>query len=470
MKPSRARILRLSQLFLVIASSALAIGFLRFHLKTHTQTFVHDFEQQSFVELSRGETLTLARKLAALTKTEQFECVVGKKAGLVFFEERKGECNESFFRARGQIVEANNDITVEFYIRPQSQILVGLAIFFLLQAALAALVFFSQREMFFQQHRFQLDLAALARQVGHDIRSPLAALLMLEKEGMSSEAQARMRKDALSRLKNLVASLLGEKAEETKEPLGKWLGPLVEEKQIEFKDTQVSIGAVWSMELKAVVLPGNAYMWRRVVSNIINNAVEACRAGSGSVAIEVERCAEGFALAIIDNGSGIPAHLMSQIGQRGFTFGKQGGSGLGLFGAKEFVESLGGQLQVVSRTSGGTKIRLVVPPQAQTVVLIEDDTKLAELWMSSGEKRGVSVKHFASPDSFIRVKALFRRDTPIYLDLNFPPETKTDPVELGKTLRGEGYSEIFLCSGMSRQELAKYRWAKGVCGKEPPWL
>lgn len=462
--------LRTAQLLLVIASSLLVVGFLHFQLSSFTKSFIQDFQGQSFIEIGRGDSSLLARKLAALTKPEHFECVVARKSGLVFFEEKKGDCVESFFRARGEIKDTNSDISIEFYIRPQSEILWGLCIFFLLQAALAILVFLSQKEMFFQQHRFQFDLAALARQVAHDIRSPLAALWMLDREAeIIQGSHERLRRDALGRLKNLVSSLLGEDESETKEPIGDWLGALVEEKQIEYKESKISIGAVWSKDLKSVVLPGDSYMWRRVVSNLVNNAVEACKSDTGSVAIEAERCAEGISLSILDNGGGIPASVMSKIGQRGFTFGKEGGFGLGVFGAKEFVESLGGQLQIVSQSSGGTKMRLVVPPVAQEIVLIEDDVKLAELWKISAEKRGILVRHFVKPEEFLESKSSVKCDTPIYLDLDFP-ESSVNPIEFGQSLREEGYSEIFLCSGRDRRELAKIRWAKGVCGKEPPWL
>jgi hypothetical protein len=210
-------------------------------------------------------------------------------------------------------------------------------------------------------------------------------------------------------------------------------------------------------------------MWRRVISNLVNNAVEACQGKNGSVAIEAERCAEGFSLAILDNGKGIPAAIMGKMGQRGFTFEKEGGLGLGVFGAKEFVESLGGQLVISSQATGGTKVNLIVPPVAQSIVLIEDDTKLAELWKISGGKRNIEVRHFSSPEAFNAEKASIPRGTPIYLDLHFP-NSQVDPVAFGEALRKEGYSEIFLCSGQDRRELAKTRWAKGVCGKEPPWL
>ncbi|MGZ6469391.1 MAG: sensor histidine kinase [Bdellovibrionota bacterium] len=389
---------------------------------------------------------------------------------MIFFEERKSDCVEGYFSVRNEIFEPNSDIKIEFFLAPQEEMKWGLAVFFLLQAALASLVFISQRQMFFQQHQFQFDLAAMARQVAHDIRSPLAALSMLDKEGQQITANhEKLRKDALGRLRNLVTSLLGEEQEDVNEPIGDWIGSLVEEKQIEFKDNHVTIGAVWSTDIKSVVLPGDSYMWRRVVSNLINNAVEACKGEQGSVAIEAERCAEGISLAILDNGGGIPPEVMGKLGQRGFTYGKEGGFGLGVFGAKEFVESLGGQLQIVSQTTGGTKVRMVVPPIAQTIVLIEDDVKLAELWKITAEKRGIQVRHFPSPESFLQEKASVTRDTPIYLDLSFH-DTKLDPVGFGQALRQEGYAELFVCSGQDRRELAKIRWAKGICGKEPPWL
>jgi signal transduction histidine kinase len=464
--PAKSRVLRVAQLLLVMASCAMAMGFVRHQLSASSVFYAREFEQQIHGELGRGDTEALARKLSAFANSSQFDCVLAKKGGAAFFEKKSGDCYETFFRARGEIADINSGIAIEFYLRPQSEVLWGLAVFFLVQALLGALISLSRRQARVLERRFENELAAFARQVAHDIRSPLAAL---EVEEGIVESQERLKQDAVGRLNNLVTTLLGEPTKEARENLGEWLGPLVEEKQIELKDSNVTIGALWSTDLKSVVLPGDPYMWRRVLSNLLNNAVEACKPGSGSVSIEVERCAEGFSVGISDNGAGIPADVMAQIGQRGFTYGKEGGLGLGVFGAKEFVESLGGQIQIVSRTGGGTKVRLVVPPVAQTVVLIEDDTKLADLWKLSGEKRGIEVRHFAAPEAFLQEKSAFGFQVPIYLDLNFPG-TALDPAGFGKSLREEGFSEIFLCAGKDQRELAKYRWAKGICGKEPPWL
>src|SRR5687768_231600 len=107
-----ARSLRAAQLLIVIFSTMLAVAYVYFQLQSYTKSFVRDFEEQSFIELGRGETLSLARRLGALTKIDQFQCVIGTKAGTVFFEERKGECASSFFSSHRKVEERNNKIEI----------------------------------------------------------------------------------------------------------------------------------------------------------------------------------------------------------------------------------------------------------------------------------------------------------------------------------------------------------------------
>lgn len=447
----------------------MGLGFLRFHLTTQVQGFVRDFGQQSFIELNRGETFTLARKLEALTKPEQFECVMAKKAGITFFEEKKGKCEAGFLRERGLVSEPNSEIQIEFFLSPQKEFIWGLLAFLMLQLGLAAVMVYSQRRSFFLQHKMQLELAALARQVGHDIRSPLAVLKSLGsgEEGLSGAAA--IRKNALVRLQNLASHLLGDSKHEGREPAGEWLPALIEEKSVEFRGSLVEIFIVWEEEsLKGRYL-GDSFVLRRALSNLINNSAEA---GAKRVEIRIsENLLDGkCVISVGDDGKGMAPEILAKVGRKNFTWGKTRGVGLGVHGSRQFVEFLGGTLTVNSTLGKGTQVVILLPSEkvVSVAVLIEDDEALAALWKVVAAKRGIDLFHFKSPEEFEAKKNGVPLSARIYLDLHFE-NSRANPERFGERLAAEGY-EVFLCSGRAKLELSHFPWAKGISSKEPPWL
>ena len=58
----------------------------------------------------------------------------------------------------------------------------------------------------------------------------------------------------------------------------------------------------------------------------------------GSVRVSVHREGLQAVILIVDSGAGMPAEAMRRLGQRGATFNKEGGSGLGLYQVKETLE------------------------------------------------------------------------------------------------------------------------------------
>jgi signal transduction histidine kinase/DNA-binding LacI/PurR family transcriptional regulator len=88
----------------------------------------------------------------------------------------------------------------------------------------------------------------------------------------------------------------------------------------------------------------------QIVTNLVNNAVEACPRGAGRVAVSLRPEGEGRAvLKVADNGSGIAPENLSKIFDPMFTtkpFGE--GTGLGLSIVHELVEKFKGRLEVES--------------------------------------------------------------------------------------------------------------------------
>ena len=101
----------------------------------------------------------------------------------------------------------------------------------------------------------------------------------------------------------------------------------------------------------------------RALSNVVLNAVEACR-GGGGIAVDVQRVnhngAGAVELAVRDTGCGIPPERLARIWEPYVTY-KAGGTGLGLAIARQTVLAHHGDVRAESEPGKGTTIRFILP-------------------------------------------------------------------------------------------------------------
>ena len=102
----------------------------------------------------------------------------------------------------------------------------------------------------------------------------------------------------------------------------------------------------------------------QILVNLIRNAKYACEDSGRSdkrITIRVTPCALGVAIAVVDNGVGIPTENMTRIFSHGFTT-RPGGHGFGLHSAALAAQELKGSLGVASDGPGcGATFRLELP-------------------------------------------------------------------------------------------------------------
>ncbi len=92
----------------------------------------------------------------------------------------------------------------------------------------------------------------------------------------------------------------------------------------------------------------------QILVNLIRNAKYACEDSGQSdkrITIRVTRCALGVAIAVVDNGVGIPTENMPRIFSHGFTT-RPSGHGFGLHSAALAAQELKGSLRVASDGPG----------------------------------------------------------------------------------------------------------------------
>jgi two-component system, sporulation sensor kinase B len=98
---------------------------------------------------------------------------------------------------------------------------------------------------------------------------------------------------------------------------------------------------------------------RFALLNLIKNGVEACNPG-GRVDVFLHELIDQFYIIIEDNGPGLSTDVLSRLGTP-IHSGKQNGTGLGISAAYRITESLGGKVEVESKTNVGTTFSLYFP-------------------------------------------------------------------------------------------------------------
>jgi len=319
-------------------------------------------------------------------------------------------------------------------------------------------------------------ISDMAAQVAHDIRSPLAALdsALKDMAGLPAEQQALAR-GAMGRIGEIARDLLDNykkpgaakaAGSATPQDLKALIEPVLAEKRAQYAARpEVSIDFA-AESVRASVQAGEL---RRIISNLVNNAVEAFEKG-GCVAVELSRADGRVLLKIADNGKGIPAEILAKLGQKGETHGKAGGTGLGLYHARTSVESWGGTLKIESKPAAGTRVLIELPaleavPAPKAAALIDDDALVRLNWKTAARGKGVELHVFASAGDFLAAD-IADKSTTIYIDSNLGDGVKGE--EVAQQLKNNGFTDICLETGHPPENFAHLTWLK-VAGKEPPW-
>src|SRR5690606_11662677 len=102
----------------------------------------------------------------------------------------------------------------------------------------------------------------------------------------------------------------------------------------------------------------------RVLSNLINNSIEAIDKSKGLIEISCQANEDSLSITIRDNGIGMSEEVLSNLGKRGFSTGKKSsdsGSGIGVSSAIDILKAYGSTFQLNSQLSIGTEIEINIP-------------------------------------------------------------------------------------------------------------
>jgi PAS domain S-box-containing protein len=205
--------------------------------------------------------------------------------------------------------------------------------------------------------------------VGHDLRNPLQVmknvLYILNDKVTSAGFDPKLKEEILERLKmmdrqiwymnKIVLDLMDLSKERGTAPTLVNPRSILEE-LVEQAPSNIKVVIDLDQKMTAFL---DEYIFRRVCSNLVLNAIQAMPNG-GTLTISAYREGDYFVMKISDTGAGIPKEVLDKLFTPFFTT-KAKGMGLGLAVSKKLVEAHGGSINVESEVGKGTTFTIKIP-------------------------------------------------------------------------------------------------------------
>ncbi len=246
----------------------------------------------------------------------------------------------------------------------------------------------------------------LAHKVAHDIRSPLATLSIIvggctqipESERIALREAAR----SIADIANHLLHQYQKKEIEVKNEKGSQdilvstaLMELLTSKKYQYKSAPIQFDYHFEANATFACIDIAESAFKRTISNLMNNAVDALVGTTGEVSLQLEADNEWVRISIKDTGKGMPQELIDKImNKTAFTSGKTSGHGIGLTQVWETLEHHQGEMHIDSKPGFGATITLKFPrvkmPNWMTdeivlntddiVIILDDDVSIHSAW------------------------------------------------------------------------------------------
>ncbi len=337
------------------------------YLSSAAEEFRENFSYQNQAELAASDIFKLSLKLNIVSQNPLISCLSAQRAGHVFFE---SYCAQGFMSKPTQVGGATKDsviINLNFAYPRQVQFL--LVAILILEALSLAFIFQKIREF-----QFRAEAVRRARQMAHDIRSPLTALTVLsEKLSQNSPQEARLLASASKQINGIAEGMLTKTKTNISPPdnqqevklqphpsqqLKALIENLIESKKLEYRDrSNINVSLYWLVKENRN-LNFNPAEFAPIISNLINNSFEATTHGFITVTVEADH--NRIILEVRDSGKGMSSKVLENLGQEGFSYEKANGNGLALSHAMRTLKSWQGNLSIFSQPNLGTTIKIAL--------------------------------------------------------------------------------------------------------------
>ena len=202
--------------------------------------------------------------------------------------------------------------------------------------------------------------------VVHDLKNLVAQLSLMLENAERHRDNPEFQRDMLTTVEHVVGRMNGLMLQ-----LRTGTTPVDKPRQIDLEPLVRRVCAAKSsptapirLDLSAVQAIGHEDRLEHVIGHLVQNALDATAAG-GDVAVRIARQERYASVEVSDTGTGMNAEFVRERLFKPFETTKSAGMGIGVYESAQYVKSLGGEIQVDSTPTVGTKV-LVLLPQGET--------------------------------------------------------------------------------------------------------
>ncbi|MBV9576397.1 MAG: HAMP domain-containing histidine kinase [Gammaproteobacteria bacterium] len=278
------------------------------------------------------------------------------------------------------------------------------------------------------RNKAAIELGHLSARLAHDIRSPLAAMELSIKSLAKTNSHENLiiLNDGIQIVRDIANNFLEryQNPEQIIAPklcsmrddgnisrpilLSSTIEMVLSNKRHEWQNQPCNINWIFSSETKTCWINAAPNEIKRLLSNLLNNSYDAIsNKMDGIINLSLHLSEEYLLLSLEDNGSGIASEKILDV-LNGISL-KHHGTGLGLSGAKKYIENLGGKIELSSMLNTGTTLKLFFPiisapvwfPEKMklininTAVILDDDTSMLISWEQKLSEYGLKSKLFS---------------------------------------------------------------------------
>jgi hypothetical protein len=203
---------------------------------------------------------------------------------------------------------------------------------------------------------------------------------------------------------------------------------------MKYKETSITFNYTPNPKYKFVFIKGNYTDFCRMMSNLLNNAVEAIVSFQQRGLIDIDFIVqEGkVEISVKDNGKGMPKGMVDNILNDihvGST--KEAGHGIGMEQIKSTLKLMNAKMDIKSTENIGTEFKFIfqeselpkwfadriVLNKGDVVVIIDEEPSIREAWKTRFEKYGsdINVKYFEQSSEAINFIKSIKEKNKIFL-------------------------------------------------------
>jgi putative PEP-CTERM system histidine kinase len=199
--------------------------------------------------------------------------------------------------------------------------------------------------------------------VVHDLKNLVAQLSLMLKNAERHRGNPEFQKDMLETVAHVVERMNGLMLQ-----LRSGTRPAEKPREVELSEVMKRIAAakpdprlVIDSVARGLRAIGHEDRLERVIGHLVQNALDAAPAEGGSVKVRAYAEGKFSVVEVVDNGVGMTPEFLREKLFRPFQTTKAAGMGIGMYESHQYVNAIGGRLQVESASNTGTTFRVLLP-------------------------------------------------------------------------------------------------------------